>query len=157
MTWQVFAGMDYSMVNQGGPGGAPFRLGREANGATILDRLSYRFGPPPTVTRSDIVAVRRALSGWGVTTVVLPDQNELPPFDQVPSVTTVAALITAAIGRPPIWQANAWVWTTVNGPASPAYTSESQFLRCTAGAAAGKGGSVHAASACVLSSTSLRQ
>ncbi len=157
MTWQVLAGMDYSMVNQGGPGGAPFRLGREANGATILDRVSYRFGPAPTVTRSDIVAVRRALSGWGVTTVVLPDQKELPPFDQVPSVTTVATLITAAIGRPPIWQSNAWVWTKVNRPASPAYTSKSQFLRCTAGAAGGEAASVHAASVCVLSSSSPRQ
>jgi hypothetical protein len=92
-----------------------------------------------------------------VTTVVLPDQKELPPFDQVPSVTTVATLITAAIGRPPIWQSNAWVWTTVNRPASPAYTSKSQFLRCTAGAAGGEAAFVHAASVCVLSSTSPRQ
>jgi hypothetical protein len=157
MTWQVVAGMDYSMVNQGGPGGALFRLGREASGATILDHLSYRYGPPPTVTRSDIVAVRRALSGWGVTTVVLPDQKELPPFDQVPSVTTVATLMTAAIGRPPVPQANAWVWTSVNRPASPAYATESQFLQCTTGGASGVAASVDAASVCVLSSTSLRQ
>ena len=84
--------------------------------------LRCNFSPgrlPPTelhwlASTNNIAAVRRALREWGVTMVVIPDQPSLPGYDQIPSVTLPAALITAATGKPPIHQADAWVWTGVN-------------------------------------------
>ncbi len=60
--------------------------------------LGFTLAPVP----SDVLAVRDALDKWGVTTLVLPDQAGLPEYDDVRSVPTVAAVMTAATGALPI-------------------------------------------------------
>ena len=120
MTWQAVNRMHYSMVNEGGPAGILQRAGEERPGATVIsDATSPLVSSLPTelhwlASTNNIAAVRRALSEWGVTMVVIPDQRSLPSYDQIPSVTLPAALITAATGEPPINRADAWVWTRVN-------------------------------------------
>ncbi len=120
MTWQAVNRMHYSMVNEGGPAGILQRAGVERPGATVIsDATSPLVSSLPTelhwlASTNNIAAVRRALSEWGVTMVVIPDQRSLPSYDQIPSVTLPAALITAATGEPPIYRADAWVWTGVN-------------------------------------------
>ena len=114
LTWHALSGQDYSMVGTGGLGvGAKHDAG-EDQGQNTITKVTFAYGSTPSVTSSDIVSVHRALSEWGVTTVVLPDQPELPSYDQVASVTAMAALISAATGARPTHVADAWVWRGVN-------------------------------------------
>ena len=66
------------------------------------------------------VAVRRALLRWGVTRVVVPDPAGLPPYEQGLHITYAIALLTAATGRQPTFEADAWVWEPdASVPAAP--------------------------------------
>jgi len=76
--------------------------------------VTFAYAGPPVVTAGDLAAVRRALQGWRVDTVVLPDQPDLPEYDQVASVPAMATLITSATGIRPTFVADAWVWNGVN-------------------------------------------
>ena len=110
LTWHALTGQRYSIVGTGGLGvGAKHDAG-EDQGQNVITKVTFAYGSSPNVTSSDIVAVHRALSEWGVTMVVLPDQPELPSYDQVASVTAMAALISAATGARPTHVADAWVW-----------------------------------------------
>ena len=150
LSWQVAAGLHFSMVDVGGPQGAPFRAGREAPGQAVLSALSYD-GPRTVVTGADLASVRRALTDWGVTMVVLPDQPTLPTYDHVPSPETVAALVTAATGIRPAHQDQAWVWSDVRRRPPRRYPSTAQFAACTARTAGGQTAPVPPAVTCVLS------
>lgn len=111
-SWQVAAGMAFSMVNEGGPGAIPARApAAERRGQEVLAAISYRLGPAPQLSPGDVAAVHRALAGWGVTTIVLPDDPGSPPYDRVPSPVEVAAVVTAATGELPTHADRAWVWT----------------------------------------------
>jgi hypothetical protein len=154
MTWQVIDGMRYSMVDEGGPGGDSTRAGKEEEGQTAINITSSAatFTDPAhlTVTPRTIAAVRGALHGWGVTTVVIPDKPGLPPLERVPSVTTAAALITAATGQLPVYQKGSWVWTEVNHASPSVVTTSSKFAECTRAGSRGTA-AVEAATACIAS------
>lgn len=151
-SWQLAAGMRFAMVNQGGPGGILARAGPERNGQAVLASISYRFGPQPRIVPENILAVRDALNKWGVTIVVLPDQAGLPEYDDVPSVPTVAAVMTAATGALPVRMDNAWVWSDATGrPAViPSSSGSNAIARCTSNASGPTTESVPAVARCML-------
>ena len=135
MTWQAVDGMNYSIVGVGGPSGVPQRAGKERDGAAVIARVSA-FTPTPTVIApGDIAAVRQALAGWGVTKVVIPDQTDLPTYDQVTSVTVAAELITAATGERPDHQENAWVWDVAGTASHRAIPTGARLTDCSNGLA----------------------
>jgi hypothetical protein len=90
------------------------------------------------------------LDNWGVTMIVIPDQTDLPLYDQTPSVVTATALITAATGERPIHQADAWVWNAVRSAPQPVRVTGAQLQGCTAGLASRGVLAVDTSTACVL-------
>ena len=118
--------MHFSMVGEGGPAGILQRVVKEQSGAAIISDVSVPAGAPETngaletigvektIKPDYILEVRQALEEWGVTMVVIPDQRDLPGYDQLPSVTFAAALLSASTGQRPLHQADAWVWTDVD-------------------------------------------
>ncbi len=148
MAWQAVAGMTFSMVGGGGPGITRSRAGPEAPGFAVLARATLHLGPPPQPGTAELHAVRQALAGWGVTTVVVPDQPGLPTYDRGRGVPYAVGLFTTALGRAPVHQASAWVWDHV-GSAGPSITiSPSAFVACTGVDSNAGSGAVVAA--CVL-------
>ena len=133
MTWQAVDGMHYAMVGGGGPGALWYRAGTEEKGQAILVAASLGSLPPADSTPAAIASVRRALDGWGVTMVVIPDQSGLPQYEQTRSATSSVALITAATGRRPVHQDDAWVWSAVDraGPSAP--LTSTAFQHCIDG------------------------
>ena len=152
LTWHALTGQGYSMVGSGGLGVGVEHNAGENQGQNIITRVTFAYGSSPSVTSSDIVAVHRALSEWGVTRVVLPDQPELPSYDQVASVTAMAALISAATGTRPTYVADAWVWRRVNRDDPVVYPDGSRFAQCTTGLPTHGATAVQRATACVLES-----
>jgi hypothetical protein len=149
MTWQALSGQRFSMVGPGGLGTGVQHLSGENRGQDVITQVTFAYGSTPNLTRSDFAAVQRALSEWGVTTVVLPDQPKLPPYDQVASLPKMAALISAATGVRPVLVARAWVWDDVNGRAPSSYPSAATYSECVGGLP-DKPNAVQRADACVL-------
>jgi len=149
MTWQALSGQRFSMVGPGGLGTGVQHLPGENRGQDVITQVTFAYGPAPKLTRSDFAAVQRALSEWGVTTVVLPDQPKLPPYDQVASLPRMAALISAATGVRPVFVASAWVWDDVNVPAPRSYPSAARYSECVSGLP-DQSNAVRRADACVL-------
>jgi hypothetical protein len=131
LAWQPSADFQFNLVGGAGPGDVAQRMGREEPGEAVLARA--RVLSQPAASTRNLAAVRRALVDWGVTLVVIPDQPGLPPYDQSGSVTSSAALITAATGEAPLHQADAWVWYSVDKGPSPPPLSGGQLARCTLG------------------------
>jgi hypothetical protein len=158
MAWQAVDRMRYSTVNESGPAGLLERAGAERKGATVIAAASSSLDDGSSsqvlLSTNDIVAVRDALHEWGVTTVVIPDQPGLASYDQISSVTLVAALMTAAIGQRPIHQADAWVWTGVDRTRPLTVPTGARLQECTNGAAVRGVTAVDAVTACVLASAS---
>jgi hypothetical protein len=151
MTWQAVGGIHYSMVGEGGPTGLISRMPTiDQRGAAVIDEVTYPIYETPPITSADIAAVRQALHGWKVTTVVIPDQPGLPSYDQPHSVTLAAALVSAATGMKPTFQAHAWVWTHVDKVRSWAGPDTGRFNTCLTGLATRGAPAVHQATACVL-------
>lgn len=150
--WQAVDGMPYSAVGGPGPGAVLARAGKQRRAQVIIAQASVSAHAFETVTTSDVDAVQKALRHWGTTMVVIPDQPDLPAYDQLTSVTNAAALITAATRQRPIHQANAWVWTAVNHAAPAAIPTGSRFSHCTAGLPTRGIAAVDAATKCVLAS-----
>jgi hypothetical protein len=149
MTWQAVDGMSYSMVGGGGPNSILKRAGKERAGQAILGDYSISSGVSiPTLP--EVRAVRIALHGWGVTTLVLPDPGHLPRYERVSHVRSLVVLLTAVTGIRPSWQAGAWVWTGVNRAGRPVPSSDSALALCTVGPPVGTVTSLNRASACVL-------
>ncbi len=148
MAWQASEGMTFSMVGGGGPGITASRAGKETPGFRVLARASLPLTSTPLPTASNLSAIRAALRGWGVTTVVIPDQPEMPTYDRGRSVAYAVGLFTAALGAPPVLQDRAWVWTDVQNAPPPRPVTAAQFGACTG--AGGVPTSVPAAASCVL-------
>jgi len=148
MAWQAVEGMTFSMVGGGGPGITPSRAGPEAPGFAILSSASVPLSPAPMPSAGNLAAIRQALAGWGVTTVVVPDQPALPTYERGRSVSYAVGLFTAALGHAPTWQAQAWVWDNVRQSGPPVVISASRFSVCTGDTAIGT--SVAAVATCVL-------
>jgi hypothetical protein len=149
MTWQALSGQRFSMVGPGGLGTGIQHLSGENRGQDVITQVTFAYGSTPDLTRSDFAAVHRALSEWGVTTVVLPDQPKLPPYDQVASLPKMAALISAATGVRPVLLASAWVWDDVNVPATKSYPNAARYSECVNGLP-NQSDAVRRADACVL-------
>ena len=149
MTWQAVNRMSYAMVGGGGPNSIPSRAGKERVGQGYLAHISVAGGPQPIVA-GEVAAVRGALDGWGVTGVVLPDPRTLPEYEQVPAERSVIVLMSAVLGRPPTYVADAWVWVGVDraGPSSPA--GPDLLTRCAAGPAQGTVTSITGSAICAL-------
>jgi hypothetical protein len=150
MTWQAVDAMHYSMVGQGGPAGILERVGEEHKAAATIAGASASTGLTTSVAPGALFAVRRALSAWSVTTVVIPDESTLPVYDQVHSETFAVALVTAAIGIRPMHQADAWVWYAVQHARPSGLPSVARFEACTTGAAPRGVATIETAIACVL-------
>ncbi len=150
MTWQALDRMNFSMVGEGGPGGILVEAGKELPGATVIASASAPAGDVVPLTAGDASSVSQALRDWHVTMVVIPDQRALPAYDQIPSVTYAAALITAATGRPPIHQADAWVWAGVEHANRSEPLDSAWLSRCTTSVASRGVSAVRRATACVL-------
>jgi len=148
MAWQAVEGMTFSMVGGGGPGITPSRAGPEEPGFNVLARASVPLSPPPMPTGANLGAIRRALAGWGVTTIVVPDQPSLPTYERGRPVPYAVGLFTAALGQAPILQARAWVWSDVAAAGSPLPMSGPRFSACVG--ATGTAATGSAVARCVL-------
>jgi hypothetical protein len=148
MVWQATAGMTYSMAGAGGTAANPVTAGPAGGGQWVLSRVTYNYGVPVPISSTDIVAVRAALVAWGVTTVVIPNEPDLPAYDQIASTTQAAALITAATGETPVLQAGAWTWQHVH-PVGGASTSGAALAACLAGLPTHGTAAVAQATSCV--------
>ena len=149
MTWQAVDGMRYAMVGGGGPNSVLSRAGKEAPGQQYLANISLS-GTSQTVTPAEVEAVRGALSGWGVTGVVLPDPSHLPKYEQVFAVRSIVVLITAVTGQLPTYRHHAWIWSGLDQPPSPFAVSAGQLAACSGGSASGSVDSIRASARCVL-------
>jgi hypothetical protein len=151
MTWQAVDNMSYSMVGGGGPDSILPRAGKEEVGQHILGDYSVSTGrSAPTLP--EVTAVRGALDGWGVTTIVVPDPTRLPLYERVSHVRSLVVLLTAATGERPVRQADAWVWTQVNHAGPAVFSSAAALNQCTLGAPVGSVASIDEASTCALAS-----
>ena len=120
LTWQAVDRMSYSLVEGGGPEAVPQRAGIERPGGEALAAASFNLDPSTAFSAAAIQAVRQALVSWGVTRVVIPDQPELPIYEQGFHTAYAVGLITAALGVGPRYQARAWTWT-VGRRVSPSF------------------------------------
>jgi hypothetical protein len=133
--WQAVNRMRYSQAGGGGPEGQVGRAGRARAGFEVLDQASIPLGPPPAPSRFNLTAIREALDVWGVTTIVIPDEPELPLYTQGRSAAYAVGLLTAAMGRPPVYEHSAWVWSAVALKGPPYSINQTGFNACVTGAA----------------------
>lgn len=131
MAWQAVDSLHFAMVGGGGPGGLPSRAGPEERGLEVISAASVSLLGAPGPTDSNIMAVRQALEGWGVTVVVVPDPVKLPRYDQGTNPALAIGLFTLAIGQPPQFADDAWVWSGVQTPAERRSISARAFSQCT--------------------------
>ncbi len=129
--WQAVDSMRFAMAGGAGPGGVLARAGKERPGQTVINNVSLSLYGTSPVTPTDVVAVRKALEGWGVTMVVVPDPSGLPPYDRGDHPSEALGLFTLAIGRKPQFQQDAWVWTNVGSPGPSVSISAQEFANCT--------------------------
>ena len=148
MAWQASEGLTFSMVGGGGPGIVPSRAGPERPGFNVLARVSLSLSPPPMPTSANLHAIRQALAGWRVTTVVVPEQSDMPSYNSGRPVPYAVGLFTVALGQPPIQQSKAWVWNDVRHAPSAMAVSPSDFAACIGGN--GSRSTALAVAACVL-------
>jgi hypothetical protein len=131
LAWQALSGQRFAMVGAGGLGATVAHRAGEDQGQNVITQVTFAYGSGVAVTGADIAAVHRALVEWGVTTIVLPDQPELPAYDKVASVPLMASLMTAATGARPVHIADAWVWQAVNHDRPASFPSTARFSTCT--------------------------
>jgi len=151
MTWQAVSGMPFQMVGGGGPNSLLSRAGKERAGDHDLSQISFLPGAHPFST-GEVGAVRDALDGWGVTGIVLPDPRGLPAYEQTPSVGPVVALMTAATGQAPVYQARAWVWPKLKRAPPPVTVSTAELSSCVLASPGSSVEAMRATAACVLAS-----
>ncbi len=134
--WQALDAMRWAQAGGGGPEGQPVHAGAAQAGFEVLFGASLALAPLPAPTPANLAAVRRALTTWGVTTVIIPDQPGLPVYEQGRSATYAVGLMTAAIGTRPAYDHAAWVWSSVPRSTAPLVVSNAAFTACTTGAVA---------------------
>jgi len=132
MAWQAIDGMHFAQAGGGGPEGTPERAGRERPGFLVLADLGFGFAAPPAGTAAELGAVRAALRGWEVSTVVIPDQRGLPTVLRGHDPRYAAGFMTAVIGRAPTFRDGAWVWTGGLLAAPPLHVGPATLAACTA-------------------------
>ncbi len=153
MAWQAIDSPRFAMVGGGGPGGVPARAGSERAGFEVIAAASFSFVGPPAPSRANLKAIREAMAGWGVTTVVVPDPAGLPRYDQGTNAASALGLFTLAIGRRPQPVDDAWVWTGVKSLSPSHVISVPAFDRCTSAPLIGMA-SGQAVTSCVIDAPS---
>jgi hypothetical protein len=139
MSWQAVDSLHFALVGGSGPEGLPVRAGKEEAGLKVVSKASFSLTGPPKPTVANVTALRLALAGWGVTQVVIPDPATLPRYDWGTSTPSAIGLFTLAIGRPPQYVDDSWVWSGVRTPAPARSMSTAAFDACTTDGA-GHGG-----------------
>jgi len=130
-SWQALDRMHFAMAGGGGPEGVPSRAGKERAGFVVLSAVSFSGHGFPPPTAEEVDAVRKALVGWGVTLIVVPDPAGRPGYDQGMDTPSALGLFTSAVGRPPRYADGAWVWGDVQALGPPVLISTEDFGRCT--------------------------
>ncbi len=131
MAWQAVNRMHYAMAGGGGPEGVPGRAGPERPGFVLLSSLGFGVTPPPQGSPRQFSAISRALSGWGVTRVVVPSQPGLPGFVRGRDPEYATGFLTAVIGRVPTYTDQAWIWTDVERSTGPLRVPAGTVPVCT--------------------------
>ncbi len=134
MAWQAEDRMSFSLVGGGGPGSVPQRAGRERPGFTVLSDATVSVDPVTGYLPSTVSSVRQAITGWGTTLVVIPDQPGLPAYDQGDQTGYALAMTTAALGEAPRFEASAWVFSVGRRPAGPLLVAPGALRSCVGGA-----------------------
>ena len=116
----------------------------------MLGAVAYPYPAPTPISSASIEEVRQALTAWGVTKVVVPNDPQLPRYDQIASTTEANALIAAATGRAPSYERGSWVWNRVSRPVGALTPTTSQFTRCMVGLSPKGIRATQAAVSCVL-------
>ena len=147
--WQAVNAMAWAQAGGGGPQGQPSRAGAARPGFEVLSAASLPLGPAPDPTPVNLAAVRNALAEWQVTTLVVPDQADLPLYEQGRSTAYAVGFLTAALGVAPVHDRAAWVWESVATAPAPVPVSPMAFAGCTAGVASSTA-AVRAVPGCVL-------
>ncbi|HEX7459623.1 MAG TPA: hypothetical protein VF279_03270, partial [Acidimicrobiales bacterium] len=125
--WQAVNSMRWAQAGGGGPEGQPGRAGRARAGFEVLFDASLDLGIAPGPTPAALTAIRRALAVWGVTTIVVPVQADLPLYERGRSSAYAVGLLTAAMGRPPTFGHSAWVWSSVRATGTPVPMTAAAF------------------------------
>jgi len=133
MGWQAQDGLRFAMAGGGGPQGVVGRAGAERAGFETLAGLGAGFAPLPTGTRRDVAAVRQALAGWRVTTVVIPRLPAAwPPIQRGNDPQYAAGFLTEVLGQAPTYRDRAWVWDRVDLRRAPYRLDPGVLGACTA-------------------------
>jgi hypothetical protein len=130
--WQAVDGLRFALVGGSGPGSVLTRAGPERAGQAVVSAASFSLDGPPTPSATHVAAVRRALAGWGVTWIVVPDPALLPRYERGTGAATAVGLFTLAVGRPPAYRDGAWAWSGVGTPSPARSITGGAFTSCTA-------------------------
>lgn len=144
LAWQAVDEMSFTIVGGDGPRSDLSRAGAERPGFELLSSTTIAGEPATWLTPAAVAKVRSGLDRWGATTVVEPDQPELPVYERGDHPVEFGLLITAVTGRVPARSHRAWVWTVPERPSSLAPPSAERFGACRAEP------NVGAAAACLL-------
>ncbi len=141
MTWQALDGLRFALVGGGGvtltPSSRPTADQRDDEAAAAdLASLSYGWLPTPPATARELDRLRRALSDWGVTTVVVPSEDGTPSALRARSVPEAVATFTAVLGTGPVRQDDAWVWSVRPDRSGPLRVPADAPARCGSSPAA---------------------
>jgi len=151
LTWQALNQMHYSLASGVGPEGSPSRAGKALGGQILLDDMSAPSVNVPVVDPGGIRAVRQAMDDWGVTTVVIPADEDAHRYEwRVISVPVAVELMTLVTGERPVHQEHAWVWYGVKHDGPPAIRSTAVFDRCATTAEVGHRVSIEGMITCGL-------
>ncbi len=131
LTWQAVDGMAFAVAGGGGPGSIPARAGQERTGLALLSDSNWPESRAADASIANVRAVRAALTGWEVTTIVVPDPTAIPSTDQGWRAADAVGLITAAVGRLPISEDSALVWNDVQSSTRAVVLAGSAFQRCS--------------------------
>ena len=127
--WQAIDKMSFSLVGGTGPAGVPQRVPIGRAGYVAWGALSEDLSSSVLQPRT-IGALRTALHGWGTTLVVIPDQPELPAYATGQHTGAAVALVTAALGEAPRYEARAWVWSVPRVLSSPRPITQVALQAC---------------------------
>jgi hypothetical protein len=130
LTWQAVDRMSFALAEGGGPGAILSRAGAHKVAFAALAGASFELVPSTAYTAATIGAVRHALEAWGVTWVVIPDQPELPAYEQGFHTAYAVGLMTAAIGAAPVYSARAWTWQLPRDRSTERAPDPTQFKSC---------------------------
>ena len=130
--WAAIDRMSFALVGGSGPEAIPARAGSEARGQAVVVSSSFSLSGPPAPSNANIHALRAALAGWGVTVVVQVDPATVPLYERSTNPEATLGLMTLAIGRSPIYQDGAWVFTHVRHLSPALSITQAQFDACTA-------------------------